>query len=108
MRPELAESTVWIVILGGMAATYLTRLSFILLIPAERMPQFLRSGLKYIPPAVLSAILLPELVIQDGSLELALSNHRLVAGMIAALVAWRLRNTWLTIATGMLALWLLM
>lgn len=108
MRSELAESTVWLVILGGMAATYLTRLSFILLIPAERVPQFLRRGLKYIPPAVLSAILLPELVIQDGSLELALSNHRLVAGMIAALVAWRLRNTWLTIATGMLALWLLM
>jgi len=104
----LAESTVWLVILGGMAATYLTRLSFILLIPAARVPQFLRRGLKYIPPAVLSAILLPELVIQDGSLELALSNHRLVAGMIAALVAWRLRNTWLTIATGMLALWLLL
>jgi branched-subunit amino acid transport protein len=104
----LAEFTVWLVILGGMIATYLTRLSFILLIPTERVPQFLRRGLKYIPPAVLSAILLPELVIQDGSLELALSNHRLVAGMIAALVAWRLRNTWLTIATGMLALWLLM
>ncbi|HLE05620.1 MAG TPA: AzlD domain-containing protein [Anaerolineales bacterium] len=104
----MAEFTVWLVILGGMIATYLTRLSFILLIPTERVPQFLRRGLKYIPPAVLSAILLPELVILDGSLELAFSNHRLVAGIIAALVAWRLKNTWLTIATGMVALWLLM
>jgi len=104
----LAEATVWLVILGGMVATYLTRLSFIELIPTERVPQFLRRGLKYIPPAVLSAILLPELVMLDGSFELAFSNHRLVAGIIAALVAWRLKNTWLTIATGMVALWLLM
>jgi len=104
----LAESTVWLVILGGMVATYLTRLSFILLIPSEWVPQVLHRGLKYIPPAVLSAILLPELVIRDGALDLALSNHRLMAGIIAALVAWRLKNTWLTIATGMVALWLLM
>jgi branched-subunit amino acid transport protein len=108
MRAPLVESTVWLVILGGMAATYLTRLSFILLIPTERVPQFLRRLMKYIPPAVLSAILLPELVIQDGMLDLTLSNHRLMAGIIAALVAWRLKNTWLTIASGMLALWLLM
>jgi len=104
----LAESTVWLVILGGMVATYLTRLSFIVLIPADRVPRVLRRGLKYIPPAVLSAILLPELVIRNGTLDLALSNDRLMAGIIAALVAWRLKNTWLTIATGMVALWLLM
>lgn len=104
----MAETTVWLIILGGLLGTYLTRLSFILLIPADRVPRVLHRGLKYIPPAVLSAILLPELVIRDGALDLTLSNYRLVAGIIAALVAWRLKNTWLTIATGMLALWLLM
>ncbi|MGH2621106.1 MAG: AzlD domain-containing protein [Anaerolineales bacterium] len=104
----MADSAVWLVILGGLLGTYLTRLSFIILIPADRVPRVLHRGLKYIPPAVLSAILLPELVIRDGTLDLTLSNHRLLAGIIAALVAWRLKNTWLTIATGMLALWLLM
>jgi len=104
----LAEPTVWFVVLGGLLGTYLTRLSFILLIPADRVPRVLHRGLKYIPPAVLSAILLPELVIREGMLDLSLSNHRLMAGVFAALVAWRLKNTWLTIVTGMLALWLLM
>ncbi len=103
----MTESTVWLVILGGLVGTYLTRLSFILIIPADRVPRVLHRGLKYIPPAVLSAILLPELVVRDGTLDLTLSNHRLIAGVIAALVAWRLKNTWLTIAAGMLALWLL-
>ncbi|MGH2621931.1 MAG: AzlD domain-containing protein, partial [Anaerolineales bacterium] len=64
----MAEATVWLVILGGLVVTYLTRLSFIQLIPPERVPRGLHRGLKYIPPAVLSAILLPELVIRDGTL----------------------------------------
>ena len=104
----MAEATVWLIILGGMVVTYLTRLSFILLVPSERAPRVFHRGLKYIPPAVLTAILLPELVIRNGALDFSFSNHRLVAGLVAALVAWRLRNTWLTIAAGMVGLWLLM
>lgn len=104
----MAEATVWLIILGGMVVTYLTRLSFILLVPPESVPLVFHRGLKYIPPAVLTAILLPELVIRNSALDFSFSNHRLVAGLVAALVAWRLRNTWLTIAAGMVALWLLM
>ena len=33
-------------------------------------------------------------------------NPRLLAGIIAALVAWRTRNTMLTILAGMAALWI--
>ncbi|TDI87000.1 MAG: AzlD domain-containing protein, partial [Chloroflexi bacterium] len=41
--------------------------------------------------------------------EIAISfaNPELVSGILAALVAWRLKSTWVTIATGMVALWLL-
>lgn len=92
-------------ILGGMAATYVTRLSFIALIPYERLPAFFKRGLRYVFPAVLAAILLPELVLRDGALALSLGNHRLLAGAVAALVAWRTRNTWLTIGVGMVVLW---
>ena len=104
----MAEATVWLSILGGMIGTYLTRLSFILLVPPERVPPLFHRGLKYIAPTVLSAILLPELVVRNGALDFSVSNYRLVAGLLAALVAWRLRNTWVAIAAGMVALWLLM
>lgn len=103
----MPESQLWLIAAAGMLATYLTRLSFITLIPEERLPAFFRRGLGYIPPAVLAAILLPELVLTDNALNLSLSNERLLAGTIAAIVAWRLRNTWLTICCGLLALWLL-
>jgi branched-subunit amino acid transport protein len=97
----------WIIILGGMVVTYLLRLSFIIFIPPDRMPGWVQRGLRYVPPAVLAALIAPDLLLLDGALRLSLDNHRLVAGSIAALVAWRTRNTWLTIVSGLLTFGLL-
>jgi branched-subunit amino acid transport protein len=103
----MSETQIWLIILGGMVTTYLTRLSFVSLIPQERLPLLFRRGLQYIPPAVLAAIVFPELLVRGGDLNITPQNHRLLAGLVASLVAWRLKNTWLTIASGMIALWLL-
>lgn len=103
----MPESQQWLIVLGGMVTTYLIRLSFVVLVPHDRLPLLFRRGLSYIPSAVLAAILLPELMLSNDALDLSLSNERLLAGIAAAFVAWRLRNTWLTIATGMIALWVL-
>ncbi len=103
----MSEWALWGIVVGGMVVTYGTRLSFIVLVPPERMPNLLRRGLRYVPPAILAALILPDLVQPGGALDLSLHNERLVAGAIAALAAWRFRNTWITIAAGMLALWLL-
>ena len=103
----MSEASVWLVVAAGGLATYLTRLSFIALVPHDRLPARFREGLRFIPPAVLSAIVLPELVLKEGALALSPDNHRLLAGLMAALVAWRLRSTWFTIGAGMLALLLL-
>jgi branched-subunit amino acid transport protein len=103
----MSEASIWLVVALGGLTTYLTRLSFIALIPHDRLPATFREGLRFIPPAVLSAIVLPELVLREGALALSPDNHRLLAGLVAALVAWRLRSTWFTIGAGMLALLLL-
>lgn len=103
----MTRLALWGIILGGMVATYATRLSFTVLVPQERLPRSFRRGLAYVPPAVLSAIILPGLVRPDGPLDLLLHNHRMLAGLLAALIAWRTRNVWATIIIGMVALWLL-
>jgi branched-subunit amino acid transport protein len=90
-----------------MAVTYATRLSFILWIPSSRLPPALRRGLRFVPPAVLAALTLPMLLRPNGPLDFSLGNTRLLAGAAAALVAWRTRNSWYTIAVGMAALALL-
>ena len=103
----MSEQALWVVILGGMAATYATRASFVLFVPPERMPAWFRRGLRFVAPAVLAGLVATELVGTGETLNLPLGSHRLIAGAFAAIVAWRSRNTWLTILAGMGALWLM-
>jgi branched-subunit amino acid transport protein len=87
--------------------TFAIRLSFIALLGKVTLPPVLTRALRFVPPAVLSAIILPEMVLRNGAPDLTPSNARLVAGVLAAAVAWRTRNVLLTIAVGMAALWTL-
>lgn len=98
----------WVVVLaGGMLVTYAERLSFLVLARHESMPVSMRRGLRYVAPSVLAALILPDLVMNQGRLALGPSDPRWIAGLAAGLVAWRFRNTWLTIGIGMGLLWLL-
>jgi len=86
--------------------TFAIRLSFIALLGRVQLPALLTRSLRFVPPAVLSAIILPEILVKDGALDLRPGNVRLIAGVVAAVVAWRTRNVVLTIAVGMAALWM--
>ena len=97
----------WLIILGMGVVTYLIRLSLIALFGRLEMAPIIERALRYVPPAVLSAIIFPELLRPAGALDLSLGNVRLLAGILAILVAWRTRNVLLTIAVGMAALWVL-
>ncbi len=85
--------------------TYATRLSFIALAGRWQPPVWFLRALRFVPPAVLSAIILPEMLVRDGQPFLSPANPRLWAGLLAMLIAWRTRNTLLTILAGMLALY---
>ena len=87
--------------------TYAIRLVPIVLLERFELSPQIRSALKYVPPAVLSAIILPELLIADGTLSIALTNERLLAGLAAGIVAWRTKNVLWTITVGMVVLWIL-
>ncbi len=58
-------------------------------------------------PVTLSAIIFPALLMPEGTLDISLENARLLAGIAAALVAWKSKNTLLSIAAGMALLWIL-
>jgi len=87
--------------------TYGIRLSFIQLFTNMEIPSLVRRGLRLVPPAVMSAIIAPDLLLPDGVLNLSATNLRLLAGLLATLVAWRTKNVVLTILVGMVALLLL-
>lgn len=98
---------IWLVMLLGGLITFGMRFSLIYLFGRFKVPDTMQRALHYVPPAVLSAIIFPELFLHDGALNLSLDNTRLLAGLIAIVVAWFSKNTLITIIAGIIALFLL-
>ena len=99
--------SIWLVFFLGGVLTFGMRFVFIYLLGRFEIPETLRRALRFVPPAVLTAIVVPELLVRSGQIDLSPSNFRLLAGMAAVLVAWKTKNTLLTILGGMLVLVLL-
>ena len=99
--------SVWLTLLIAGALTFLTRFSFIALLGRLNTPAWFTRLLRFVPPAVLSAIIFRDVLMPTGTLAFSPSNLKLIAAIIAIGVAWRTKNTLLTIAIGMLALLIL-
>ena len=97
-------TTFWLLILGLAVSSFIPRASFISLFARWPVPALLQRALRYVPAAVFSAILVPELVMTAGAVHLGLDNPRFLAGILAGAIAWGTRDTLLTVSTGMLAL----
>jgi branched-subunit amino acid transport protein len=102
------ELTIWLLIFAVGAVTYTARLSFIALFARREMPPLLAEALKHVPVAMLTAIVVPAVVFMPpGELHIDLVNAKLIAALVAGAVAWWRQSAVLTIAVGMVALWLL-
>ena len=95
---------IWLVMLVGGLLTFAMRLSFIYLYGRFEVPETMRRALRFVPPAVLSAIIFPELLIKGVDLDLSVENERLLAGITAMLAAGFTKNILFTILAGMAAL----
>ena len=93
---------IWSILAVAGLLTYLIRLSFIALLDRWSPPRWVSRALRFVPPAVLAAIILPELLIRENHFLPA--NPRLLAGVVAAGIAWRTKNVILTIVAGMAVL----
>ncbi len=87
--------------------TFGIRLSFIVILDRWQPPKLIERALRFVPLAVLSAIIAPELVLPGGTLDISLGNYRLLAGLVATLVAWKTKNIVWTIVAGMSVLLML-
>ena len=93
----MSYSTIWFTFIIAGLLTFLIRLSFIVLLGKFAAPLWLTRALRFVPPAVLTAIIVPDLVLKSGALAISPTNARLMAGLIAILVAWRTKNALITI-----------
>jgi branched-subunit amino acid transport protein len=93
-------------LVGGMAfVTLMIRYPVLALLGKVPLPDSLLRALRYIPPAVLTAIIVPEVLLPAGEFKV-FNNAYLIAAIIAVFVSWRTKNLLLTIIIGMAALWI--
>lgn len=90
-------------LIAGMAiATFSIRYVMVALSGRIRLSDPLLRALHYVPPVVLTAIVVPEVLISDGNLSLSYTNARLIGAIAAFMVGWFTKNLLLTITLGML------
>jgi branched-subunit amino acid transport protein len=97
----------WLIIACASAITFLMRASFIVFADPHKFPHLFRQALKFVPPAVLAAIVTPGMLMVDGVVDLSLTNERLIASLVAIVATIFARGAMAAIAAGMATLWML-
>jgi branched-subunit amino acid transport protein len=95
---------IWLVILIAGIITYGIRLSFIFILGNKEIPERYQRILRLVPAAVLPALIFPDVFIRDDQFFLSITNFRMIAAIVAVIVAWRTKNVFLTIIAGMFVL----
>ncbi|WP_339463479.1 AzlD domain-containing protein [Pseudomonas sp. EA_105y_Pfl2_R69] len=97
----------WLLILGMALITFVIRYS-LFAFPDLRFPPLVRQGLHYVPTAVLTAIVVPGMLLPDGQQwDLSLDNAYLLAGLACIAIAALSRHLLATIGGGLLVFFLL-
>lgn len=100
----MSQGLLWMTIIIVGLLTLGIRLSFLVFMGKAQISPMLQRALRFVPVAVLSALIAPALFLPRSSLDLSPGNIRLIAGLLAILVAWRTKNVLLTIVVGMACL----
>jgi branched-subunit amino acid transport protein len=94
-------------VIAGMAlVTFLPRVAPLLFLPGIKTPKTVERWLSLIAPAILSALLFPELLIvrdASGGPELSLANVYLAAAVPSFAVAWKTKSLFGAVASGIAA-----
>ena len=98
------QSNILFIILSMACVTYVTRIGSLALFRFTGIPVWLNRWLKHVPVAILTALIMPALLLPKGSLDISLQNPYLLAGIVAAAVAFKTRNIIPTLGLGMLVM----
>ena len=98
---------IWIVIVAVGVLNYFSRLSFIAFFANRRMPPLLARALKFVPAAMLTALVVPMVIASPATATGVVIDARLPAAIIATAVAWLQRSSVATMVAGMVSLWIL-
>ena len=98
---------IWMVMIVCGLLTFSMRFVMFSDLAPKQLPGWLEEALSFVPVAVLTAIIVPAVIIsQEGGLMLA-GNSKLPAALIAVTAALVTRSVLATIASGLGSMWVL-
>ena len=99
---------IWLVMLMTGIFTFGTRFVMLTGWVARSLPKWLIDALEFVPIAVLTAMIVPAVLIDPAMQQIIMmQNTRLHAAIIATIVALLTRNVIATISSGLTTLWVL-
>ena len=97
---------IWLVMIVGGIFTFCTRFVMLSGWVAHGLPRWLIDALAFVPIAVLTAILVPAVLIDPATQQIiVIGNKRIVAAVVATIIALLTRNVIATISSGLVTLW---
>ena len=99
--------TSWLLITYCGLITFFTRFSMIALLKKEMFNERVREVLSYVPSAIFPAIIFPAIFLNNaGSIQIE-DNPKILAAIIATIIAILSRNIIATIFAGLITYWFL-
>jgi branched-subunit amino acid transport protein len=107
---DYGPASLWTILVAAGVGAFVLRLSFILLLGRlDRVPPRVVGVLRFVPAAVLAALVVPAIIVLtvNPTIGFDFGPARVIAGGLAAGVAWRTKSVLATISVGMITLWVL-
>ena len=97
----MSEGTIWLTIFFMALVTVIPRMLPVWLLAGRNLPPLVVAWLRYVPVAVLAAMLAQYLLLHDNRFDLSWSNLYFWVGLPTIVVAWKTRSMFVTVIFGM-------
>lgn len=94
------QTLFFLTILGMTLVTYIPRLLPAWLLSSRQLPTVVVAWLRYVPAAVLAALLVPSILVNGDRINFSSNNLYLLAFLPTLLVAWKTRSLFGAVVTG--------
>lgn len=99
----MSAEYVWGAIFIMMGVTYISRIIPFLLLAGKPVPRWFKTWLTYVPTAIFGALVLPDVFLPAGSLDLGLNNLYLWSTVIIFPLVYKTKSLGLAIVSGVAA-----
>ncbi len=96
------QTLIFWTIVGMAVVSYLPRFLPLALLSGRNLHPLLKAWLTLVPSAVLSAILVPSLLLQDGAFSFGVDNLFLWTAVICFSLGWKFKSLSLPVILGMM------